>query len=148
VDPQLKSDILLAMALAFGGLMLFRFWPRLQTKLMGVSIISCEDAKRRLDEEKNILVIDVRSADEFKGDMGHIKGALNLQANTLHEKLLALGDDLDPYKAEKIIIVCRTQKRSPKAARILFQSGFGKMSILRDGMMGWTKAGYPVTRAG
>ena len=148
MDEQFKSDLLLAMALGFGFMMLFRMWPRIQAKMIGVPYISAEEAKRRMDADSNVLVIDVRSAGEFAGDLGHIKGALNLDAGSLHKKLLALGDELDPYKSEQIIVACRTQNRSPKAARLLYQSGFGKLAILEGGMVGWGKSGYPVAGKG
>ena len=148
MDSQFQSDLLLAMAVGFGFMMIFRFWPRIQAKLMGIPFISADEAKRRMDDDENVLVIDVRTADEFTGTLGHIEGALNLEAGKLHQKLLALGDDLDPYKTNHIIVACRTQNRSPKAARLLFQSGFGNLAILDGGMMGWGKAGYPVSNKG
>lgn len=148
MDSQFKSDLLLAMAVGFGFIMFFRFWPRIQAKMMGIPFISADEAKRRMDDDANVLVIDVRTASEFTGDMGHIEGALNLEAAKLHQKLLALGDELDAYKSNHIIVACRTQNRSPKAARLLFQSGFGNLAILDGGMMGWGKAGYPVSTKG
>ena len=148
MDDQFKSDLLFAMALGFGFMMLFRMWPRIQAKMIGVPYISAEEAKRRMDEDPNVLVIDVRTAGEFTGAMGHIEGALNLEAGNLHQKLLALGDKLDPYKGEQIIVACRTQNRSPRAARLLYQSGFGKLAILDGGMVGWEKAGYSVSNKG
>jgi len=148
MDPQFKFDLLLAMAVGFGFMMLFRMWPRIQAKMIGVPFISAEEAKRRMDEDSGVLVIDVRTAGEFTGALGHIEGALNLESGNLHQKLLALGDQLDPYKSEQIIVACRTQNRSPKAARILYQSGFGKLAILDGGMVGWEKAGYSVAGKG
>lgn len=140
MDNPLKTDILLAMALAYAAILAFRMWPRIQAKLLGVPFISAQHLKNRmddLDKDDQLLIIDVRLAYEFNGDLGHIPGALNLELAKLHEKLDALGDQLDAYKDEAIVVVCRTSKRSPKAARILFQHGFRNISILKGGMQEW-----------
>mgnify|MGYP000209084842 CR=1 FL=1 len=146
MDPQFKKDLLIAMAVGFSVMMLLRFLPRIQAKMMGVPFVGTEVAKRMIDETKDVLVIDVRTAGEFAGDLGHIKGSLNLDSHNLAEKLGQLGDALEPYKAQPILITCRTHNRSPKAARILFQKGFKKLAILENGMTGWNRAGYPVNK--
>lgn len=146
MDPQFKSDILIAMGVGFVIMMILRFLPRIQAKMMGVPFIGAEAAKRMIEGEDEVLVLDVRTAGEFTGDLGHIKGALNLDSHKLHEKLNQLGPDLEPYKDQPILITCRTHNRSPKAARILFQNGFKKLAIMEGGMMGWNRAGYPITK--
>ena len=139
MDETFKYDLLIAMALAYGVILLFRFIPRIQAKMMGVPFVDPETVKARMDEGEEILVIDVRMPHEFTGVLGHIDGALNLQSNQLSQKLSDLGDKLDAYKNERIVVTCRTQNRSPKAARILFQHGFKKISILNGGMAKWSK---------
>jgi len=146
VDAQFKSDLLIAMAIGFGFMMLFRFLPRIQAKMMGVPFVSAEEAKRMLDDNAEALVLDVRTAGEFIGDLGHIEGALNLDSQTLSTKLAQLGDELEPYKSQPILVTCRTHNRSPKAARILFQKGFKKLAIMEGGMVGWNRAGYPTSK--
>ena len=146
MDPQFKSDILIAMAIGFVLMMFLRYLPRIQAKLMGVPFINTETAKRMIDGGDEVLVLDVRTPSEFTGDLGHIQGALNLDSQKLQEKLSQLGDALEPYKDQSILITCRTHNRSPKAARVLFQNGFKKLSIIEGGMMGWNRAGYPVDK--
>ena len=146
MDPQFKSDILIAMAVGFAVMMVLRFLPRIQAKMMGIPFVSADAAKSMIDGSADMLVLDVRTAGEFTGDLGHIKGALNLDSHNLREKLSQLGEELEPYKAQPILITCRTHNRSPKAARILFQNGFKKLAIMEGGMMRWNRAGYPVTK--
>ena len=145
MDEQMKSDLLLTMAIAFGIMMIFRLWPRIQAKMMGVPFISSEEAKNYIERD-DALVIDVRTKGEFTSETGHIDGALNLDSVKLLEKLTELGDKLEPYKTQPIIVTCRTHNRSPRAARILFQNGFQNLMILNNGMVGWNRAGYPVKR--
>lgn len=146
MDDQFKSDLLLAMAVGFGFMMLFRLWPRIQSKMMGIPFVDAAAAKSMMDSTADAMVLDVRTPGEFAGDMGHIMGALNLDSQNLREKLAELGDALEPYKNQPILVTCRTHNRSPKAARILFQNGFTKLAILEGGMVNWTKAGYPVNK--
>jgi len=146
MDPQFKSDILIAMAVGFAVMMVLRFLPRIQAKMMGVPFVKADAAKSMIDGAADMLVLDVRTAGEFTGNLGHIKGALNLDSHNLREKLSQLGEELEPYKAQPILITCRTHNRSPKAARILFQNGFKKLAIMEGGMTGWNRAGYPVTK--
>ena len=129
----------MAMALAYGGILLYRYWPRLQAKLLNVPFIAPSALKARLDDGEDILIIDVRMAHEVTGVMGKIEGSLNLQASQLAQKLEDLGTKLDPYKKQRIVITCQSNSRSPKAARILFQFGFSKISILDGGMKKWSR---------
>ena len=146
MDEQLKSDLLLAMAIGFVLMMAFRFWPRIQSKMLGVPFVSADEAKQLMDANKDVLVLDVRTPGEFTGDLGHIDGALNLDSASLRQKLANLGEELEPYKDQPILITCRTHNRSPKAARVLYEKGFRQMKILENGMMGWNRAGYPVNK--
>lgn len=146
MDEQFKSDLLIAMAIGFGFMMLFRFLPRIQAKMMGVPFVSAEEAKQMLADNAEALVLDVRTAGEFTGDLGHIDGALNLDAQSLLAKLGQLGEELEPYKSQPILVTCRTHNRSPKAARILYKQGFKKLAILEGGMVGWNRAGYPTSK--
>lgn len=146
MDEQFKSDLLLAMAIGFALMMVFRLWPRIQAKLLNVPFVDADEAKMLLETVDDVLVLDVRTASEFTGDLGHIKGALNLDSSKLAQKLAELGDDLEAYKNQPILVTCRTHNRSPKAARVLYQHGFRKLKILNNGMIGWNRAGYPVNK--
>jgi len=139
VDPQFKYDILMAMGFAYGFILLMRFWPRLQAKLMKVPFILPAALKARLDEGEDILILDVRMPHEYNGVLGHIEGSLNVEVSKLGGKIETLGDQLAPYKNERIVITCKNNNRSPKAARILNEYGFSKVSILDGGMIKWSK---------
>jgi rhodanese-related sulfurtransferase len=121
-----------------------RFLPRIKAKMLGIPFVNVHDVKQRMDAGEGLLVIDVRTAGEFTGNLGHIEGALNLDASALSSKLTDLADKLEPYKDEPIVITCRTDNRSPGAARVLFQHGFKNLAIMGGGMSGWNRAGYPV----
>jgi SulP family sulfate permease len=80
------------------------------------------------------LVIDVRESREFK--QGHIPQA---QLTPLPQ-ILSNASDL-PCERE-IILVCRTGRRSTKAALMLQSNGCHNLRILRGGMLAWQSAGF------
>jgi rhodanese-related sulfurtransferase len=84
----------------------------------------------------------VRTAADFTGEQGHIEGALNIQLEDLPQRL----GELEDYRQHPVAIVCRTDMRSAEAARLLVKSGFADVQVVRNGMTGWLKAGFPVTR--
>jgi len=134
-----KMILIAVMVIAF-----LRFLPRIKAKMLGIPFVSASDVKNRMDAGEEIIVIDVRTAGEFTGNLGHIEGALNLDSSALASKLADLADKLEPYKNEPIVVTCRTDNRSPGAARILFQKGFKNLMIMGGGMSSWNRKGYPV----
>ena len=138
---SLTTDSVLSIIMALGILAAFRMMPRIMA--WGIPFLSADAIKARMDNGDNILVIDVRSSDEFSGKMGHITGALNLEAANLAERLKELGDALEPHKDEPVVVACRTHNRSPRAARLLKAAGFKDVAVLKGGVMAWSHAGYP-----
>lgn len=57
-------------------------------------------------EPGRLVLVDVRSADEFRGQLGHIKGALPSPLGAELEALLAATDRTTP-----IVFVCRSGGR-------------------------------------
>ncbi|MCW8915917.1 MAG: rhodanese-like domain-containing protein [Magnetovibrio sp.] len=141
---QFETDTFKIVLIGVMVIVFLRFLPRIKAKLLGIPFVTAADVKRRMDAGEELLVIDVRTAGEFTGNLGHIQGALNLDANALDAKLKELGEQIEPYKSEPIVVTCRTENRSPGAARVLFQNGFKNLMIMGGGMSGWNRAGYPV----
>ncbi|MCB9613303.1 MAG: hypothetical protein H6721_18095 [Sandaracinus sp.] len=103
----------------------------------GVSITELDprDAHARL---AGLRVLDVRSLDEFHGDLGHIGGAL----------LRTLGPELEHElgqmpRDQPCLFVCRRGGRSIRAARIAQRLGFTQLFNLRGGMEAWRDARLP-----
>lgn len=67
-------------------------------------------------------VIDVRGADAFAGPLGHVAGALNLPLSELQCRLT----EINALRDNPIVLVCRTDKRSAAAARMLQAAGFSQ----------------------
>lgn len=104
-----------------------------------------EDADVRdlaeLIEKYDVVVLDVRTADEFKE--GHIEKALNIdvkQDDFIEKATATLPKD-------KIIAVyCRSGRRSANAANQLSSVGY-QLVNLKGGIMAWKDNNMPVTTA-
>ncbi|HAJ91923.1 MAG TPA: sulfurtransferase [Gammaproteobacteria bacterium] len=126
--------------LALALLAVVAFLPRLIGNLRRGPMINTDDFKRRLDTNKSLLVLDVRTAADFVGEQGHIDGAVNIPVEELRQRMAELGDQQE----YTVAIVCRTDKRSAKAALLLTEAGFADVHVVRGGMTKWIEAGLPV----
>jgi uncharacterized membrane protein YdjX (TVP38/TMEM64 family)/rhodanese-related sulfurtransferase len=123
-------------ALGLAALALVAFLPRLVRRLKQHSepLMSLDDLKRSLTSEQPPLIVDVREQSEFDGPLGHIAGAINIPLG----QLPAVGGDLGAC-TPPVVLVCRTDRRSAKAASILRALGVKNVKVLRGGMEAWTK---------
>jgi sulfur dioxygenase len=83
-------------------------------------------------------VVDVRSAEEFKGELGHIKGAQLVPLDQV-QAVTSFWE-----RSQPLVTVCRSGGRSAAAAATLQDLGFAKVVSMAGGMMAWNNAGLPV----
>jgi uncharacterized membrane protein YdjX (TVP38/TMEM64 family) len=126
--------------LALALLAVVAFLPRLIATLRRGPMLEVRDLNRRLDAGDDLFVLDVRSPEDFRGEQGHILGAYNIPLEDLPERMGELTDRLE----RPLAIVCRTDRRSAKAALLLTEEGFADVHIVRGGMTRWNAASYPV----
>lgn len=137
-DPHTLTPI----ALALGVFVFMRIGlPRLMA--WGIPFSPPRDLKALMDQGEDVLVIDVRTPGEFTGNLGHIPGALNLGHAELEATLKKNAEALAAYRDAPVFVTCRTQNRSPGAARLLRAAGLTNVRILNGGMMRWKREGYP-----
>jgi len=94
------------------------------------NIISNEELEKKIDLDKNILVIDVRENAEFA--FNHIPNAISIPLGELENKMNVLN------KNDEIYIVCRTGNRSDLAAQKLTENGFNNVINVEPGMSQWS----------
>ena len=76
----------------------------------------------------NVLIIDVRTKDEFDG--GHLPGAVLIPYDVLSANLS------EPDKSRPIVVYCRSGRRSGIAARTLVEMGYQNVFDL-GGINAW-----------
>lgn len=119
------------------------FLPRLIARLRERPWLTVTELKQRLAVDEGILVLDVRTAADFVGEQGHLAAAHNLPLAELPARLEELASHLE----RPIALVCRTDRRSATAARLLAQAGFADVHVVRGGMTAWLGNGWPVDEA-
>lgn len=94
------------------------------------SNITPEEAKKRLDSEEGIILLDVRTKQEY--DSGHIENSLLIPVDVLQ----AEAEDSLKDKNAHIFIYCRSGNRSVTAANILLELGYTNVYNL-GGIRDW-----------
>ena len=89
-------------------------------------------------ERDDLFLLDVRSASEYGGELGHPENAVLIPLEELRERLDEVPSD------KPVITICRSGKRSAMAAQILLKSGVEKAANLSGGMIQWNRLGLPV----
>ncbi len=80
---------------------------------LGYEQISGEEAKRLMDTEKDYIIIDARTEEEF--NEGHIKDAILIPEYEIAER----AEKELPDKNQLILVYCRSGRRSKIAAQAL-----------------------------
>lgn len=91
-----------------------------------------------MNQDADYILVDCREQDEW--DQGHLPGAKFLPLSQW-EKVSSV---LDQDKNKKIILQCRSGKRSFNAAMNLMDRGFEDLYNLEGGIMAWSDAGYKI----
>ncbi len=91
--------------------------------------IYANEAKEKIDKNPNIVVLDVRTPEEY--NRTHIKGSYLIPLTELNFRY----SELDPQK--EIIVICSTGRRSIEASRFLIQREFVKVYNVIGGIALW-----------
>jgi sulfur dioxygenase len=88
-----------------------------------------------------LRLIDVRTPEEFTGELGHIKDS----------ELVTLGPDLEQFlqktdRDKPILFICRSGARSGRATEFAIALGHKHAFNMEGGMMLWNQMGLEVQR--
>ena len=97
--------------------------------MMTYEQISPQEAKERMEKEADVIILDVRTQEEY--DSGHIKNAVCLP----NEDILSEPDIL-PDKGRQILVYCRSGNRSKQAAQKLADMGYENV-LEFGGILDW-----------
>lgn len=132
--------------LALGLLAAIAFLPRLFNRLRTTETgwIEVDDLNGRIGGGEALTILDVRGGDEFIGPLGHIPGALNIPLSDIPNRL----SEIKARIGSPVIVVCRTDKRSAKAATLLTEAHLRDLRVLRGGMEQWNRSGFATANMG
>lgn len=99
--------------------------------------VSPKEAYRRLQENADVMIVDVRQPIETES--GSVPGAVLIPLTEFGRRLAELPRD------RPILTICRSSHRSPIAARQLKKAGYDVTNV-SGGTEAWRKAGLPFGR--
>ena len=85
------------------------------------------------------LLLDVRNPDEWNDDLGHIEGARQIPLPELPGRL----NEIAAWKGKPVVVVCRSGRRSLRAASMLAGAGYRDVFNLEGGMAAWRQGERP-----
>ncbi len=130
------------LALALLGLV--AFLPKIIGSIRKGAMLNVSVLKQRIDLGDDILLLDVRTAEDYNGEQGHVAGSTLLPLEELEQRI----DELSDYYEKTVVTICRTDRKSAKAAQILAEQGFADVHVAKMGMTDWIKNRYPVEKSG
>lgn len=138
-----SEDLIQKGLMALALLAAVAFLPRLVARLRRKPMLPVTELKARLEAGQDLLLLDVRTAEDFIGEQGHIPGAKNIPLESLGERLEEVGTDLE----KPIALISRTERHSAKAAALLIRLGYRDVHLIQGGMTAWLAQGWPVRKA-
>lgn len=93
-------------------------------------LITAEEAKKRLDSGESIVLLDVRTEEEYLEK--HIPGSLLIPLSELEKDI----ESKLPDKNATLFVYCRSGNRSATASKILVELGYTNVYDL-GGIMDW-----------
>jgi uncharacterized membrane protein YdjX (TVP38/TMEM64 family)/rhodanese-related sulfurtransferase len=124
--------------LGLGALAIIAFVPRLFRRFRAKepAWIETADLQRRLAAGDAIVIVDVRQPEEFVMPPGHLPGAINVPLSELADRSSGIA-----ACKRSVVLVCKTDRRSARAATELLARGLQDVAVLRGGTDGWHRQG-------
>ena len=105
------------------------------TKSAALTWLEIADVRPRLG---TVLLVDVRQPEEYDSPPGHLPGAINVPLAEVPGR----ADELEAATGGKpVVLVCKTDRRSARAAEALLAAGLRDVAVLRGGTDGWHAQG-------
>jgi rhodanese-related sulfurtransferase len=101
--------------------------------------ISARETYELVQKDSSVVILDVRTPEEFYGSSGHVEGSILIPVQELDQRV----EELAQYKDRTIIAVCRSGNRSGHATAFLNEKGFRAMNMV-GGMIKWRAEQLPV----
>jgi len=110
----------------------YMLYPIINIKFnKNVKNVSGEEAEKLIRENKNLIVLDVRSKREYQS--GHINASNLMPANEISSRI----SELEKFRGKPLLVHCASGGRSPKAVNILLKNDFGPIYHMNHGLAGF-----------
>jgi rhodanese-related sulfurtransferase len=109
----------------------------------GYAEISPTIAAEMILDSQQVIVIDIRSSDDYRGPQGHIAGAISAPFDTIEMHL----PELLPYQNQTVLVYGQTSTDGATAAQLLTVAGFRNVVHVSGGIKEWIERGYRTVHA-
>jgi rhodanese-related sulfurtransferase len=109
----------------------------------GYAEVSPTIANEMMLDSRQVVILDVRPATEYRGTQGHIAGALSAPFDTIERQL----PELLPYQNQTVLIYGADDADGAVAAQLLIVAGFRNVVHVSGGLRGWIEHGYRTVNA-
>jgi rhodanese-related sulfurtransferase len=133
----LQNNLWTIVIAVMSGTMLL--WSFFGNRIRGITDVDIVGALQLINH-KNALVLDVREDSEYKS--GHILNAKWIPLGKLAER----AGELEKYREQPIVVVCRSGNRSATACSLLGKQGFAQAVNMAGGVMAWQKSNLPLEK--
>ena len=109
----------------------------------GYAEVATQIANEMILDSRQVVLLDVRSADAYRGPQGHIAGALSAPFDTIERQL----PELLPYQGQTVLVYGETSTDGAIAAKLLAVAGFRNVVHINGGIQEWIAHGYRTVNA-
>jgi rhodanese-related sulfurtransferase len=109
----------------------------------GYAEVSPQIANEMMLDSRQVVILDVRPASEYRGANGHIAGAVSAPFEAIERQL----PELLPYQNQTVLVYGTSDADGPVAARLLTLAGFRNVVHVAGGLTGWIENGYRTVNA-
>jgi rhodanese-related sulfurtransferase len=100
-------------------------------------------ANEMILDSRQVVILDVRTAQSYRGTDGHIAGALSAPFDTIERQL----PELLPYQNQTVLIYGDGETDGALAAKLLVLAGFRNVVHISGGLQRWIEQGYRTVNA-
>lgn len=136
---NVRVALILALALAAGG-----------CKTVGVSMtpggyaeVSPQIANEMILDSRQVVILDVRPADQYRSLDGHIAGAVSAPFDAIERQL----PELLPYQNQTVLVYGEGDADGALASKLLVLAGFRNVVHIAGGLNNWIDLGYRTVNA-
>lgn len=100
--------------------------------------ITSVQARELVTKNKNVVLVDVRTPEEFR--QARLHGAILIPLAELERRVKEIP------RNRPLLVYCSVGARSASAAGVLSARGYNEVYQMSDGLVGWYRNGYPIER--
>ncbi|HEX6100882.1 MAG TPA: rhodanese-like domain-containing protein [Thermoanaerobaculia bacterium] len=109
----------------------------------GYAEVSPQVANEMILDSRQVVLLDVRGNDAFRGPEGYIAGALSVPFESIERQL----PELLPYQNQTVLVYGDGDADGAVAAKLLTVAGFRNVVHIAGGLKGWIEHGYRTVNA-